>query len=319
MDAQTLLELCARHHKRTHVIGDLSFGVIAGLDLEGRLYLVRDGEVVSRVNREALSGVSGGNGATGWLNPGGDGLWPAPEGSRLGYLYATGAWRVPPAMTSARYQVHGATATSAVIRADIDLVNAQALGIPVRFERQVAVTREGDDLVVTCEESITYLGARDLSQHECLLAPWSLSQFDCGPGCEVIFPDAGSTCVWDLYGPSPLHRTLRDGVWHVRTDGSARFQLGLSAEVPWIELRLANGLRVRREAVLPVNGHDFIDIADRPAHSDPESRGCRYSIYSDVSGFMEVEAVGGMPLVLKPGMRLSVHVTTRVTRANMHG
>lgn len=307
MDAQHLLDLFASQRKRAHLIGDLQAGVIGGLDLEGRLYVVARGRVLNRVNPAAVSGISS---AAGYLNPGGDGLWPAPEGTRLGYNYATGAWRVSPALTGARYLVEAATATSAVLHADLDLINAQGLGVPVHAQRAVAVARTADGLEVTCEESFTYRGVRPLSRQECLLAPWTLSQFDGGPGCETVFPDGGAGCVWDLYGPSDTHRRLEAGLWHVRTEGTARFQLGIDARVPWIEFRRPDGLRVRRSATVPA-GQAFIDIADRPPTSEPEVRGCRYSIYNDGNGFMEIEAAGGMPEVLTPGMRLAMTVTTR--------
>lgn len=310
MQARHLLDLFATHHKRATLIGSTDAGVIAGLDLEGRLYAVSGGVVLNRVNPAAIAGISG---PAGYLNPGGDGLWPAPEGTRLGYHYTTGAWRVPPALTGARYLVEAVTAHSAVLAADLDLINAQGLGIPVRARRAVAVMPTADGLEVTCEDSFTYGGPRALPRQDCLLSAWSLSQFDCYPGCETVFPDGGPGCVWDLYEPSDAHRRLEDGLWHVRTAGDARFQLGLDARVPWIEFRRPDGLRVRRSAILP-DGEAFIDIADRPPQNDPETRGCRYSVYNDGgNGFMELEASGGMPAVLLPGTRLSVTVTTRCT------
>lgn len=311
MLAQHLLELFATHRKRAHLIGSLDAGVIAGLDLEGRLYVVSEGVVLNRVNPAAIAGISG---PAGYLNPGGDGLWPAPEGTRLGYNYTTGSWRVSPALTGARYRVEASTEHSAVLAVDLDFINAQGLGIPVHAKRAVAVAPTADGLEVTCTESFTYSGRRTLSRQDCLLSAWTLSQFDCGPGCETVFPDAGPDCVWDLYDPSDPHRRCEDGLWHVRTAGDARFQLGLSAQVPWIEFRRPDGLRVRRSATVPTS-QTFIDIADRTPQSDPESRGCRYSIYNDGSnGFMEIEAASGMPEVLLPGTLLTMTVTTRFTR-----
>lgn len=35
----------------------------------------------------------------------GYGLWPAPEGTSLGYSYATGSWRVPAGIRHARFRV----------------------------------------------------------------------------------------------------------------------------------------------------------------------------------------------------------------------
>ncbi len=92
MNAAKLLSACARAGKRVHRIGSLDAGVIVGLDLEGRWMAVHGGQVLNRANPEAIDGQST---RERYLNPGGDGLWPAPEGTSLGCQYATGAWRVP--------------------------------------------------------------------------------------------------------------------------------------------------------------------------------------------------------------------------------
>jgi len=110
---------------------------VAGLDLEGRLYAVLEGEILNRVNPAAFTGQSV---PDDYLNPGGDGLWPAPEGTVFGYEYASGSWRVPPAITGARYRVAAATAKSATIEAEIDLVNSRQLGVPTIFRRGVGVS-----------------------------------------------------------------------------------------------------------------------------------------------------------------------------------
>ena len=110
MTIQELLERFERGTKRAHVIGGEKAGVVAGLDLEGRLYAVLNGEVLNRVNPQALAGISS---QQAYLNPGGDGLWPAPEGTCMGYLYATGGWRVPPGLSGARYRLTQSAANSA--------------------------------------------------------------------------------------------------------------------------------------------------------------------------------------------------------------
>ena len=53
---------------------------------------------MNRVNPDAIAGLST---REAYLNPGGDGLWPAPEGTCFGYQYATGDWRVSPGLSSA--------------------------------------------------------------------------------------------------------------------------------------------------------------------------------------------------------------------------
>ena len=102
MKANELLDAFAKAGKRAVEVGNADAGVIVGLDLEGRLFAVLGGEVLSRVNPEAVAGQST---RERYLNPGGDGLWPAPEGTAVGYQYAAGAWRVPPGVCAARFRV----------------------------------------------------------------------------------------------------------------------------------------------------------------------------------------------------------------------
>ncbi len=312
MRATQLLELFRQNLKRTCLVGDESGGVIAALDLEGRLYACLDDEVLNRVNPAAMAGVSR---AGTYLNPGGDGLWPAPEGTRLGYFYSTGAWRVPPSLSAVRYELTSQADGLAVIQAELDLINAQGLGVPVQFERRIQTQRSAGRLTLTVTESITCMGDRDLTSETCLLAPWTLCQFDCGPECHVIFPDAGPQCVWDLYDPSDDYRSLDGGTWRIRTDGTRRFQLGIGAGVPWIEFRdPRRRLRAHRTAEAIAPELRYIDIADRPPAETPDPRGVRFSVYSDASGFMEIEAAGGCPAILKPHARLEVRVTTEYLR-----
>ena len=131
--------------RRAHVVGDAGAGVIAALDVEGRLFPVWDGEILTRINLEALAGQST---RDRYINPGGDGLWPAPEGTTLGYQYAAGAWRVPPGLVAARYRVLESAAHRATLCAEVDLVNNRGIGVPVLFQRRPG-TRLGGQ-IATC-------------------------------------------------------------------------------------------------------------------------------------------------------------------------
>ncbi len=308
MTAQELVRLFHASRRRCRLIGTEAAGAVAGLDLEGRLFAVLEGQVLNRVNPEAFLGTCTRNR---YLNPGGDGLWPAPEGSRLGYEYSTGAWRVPPGLTSARFWLTTTTHDSAAFRAEIDLVNAQGSGVPTAFERQVRVRPGNRSVTLETLEVIEYLGPAPRPREALLLAPWSLCQFDCGEGCEARFPDAGPDCVWDLYDPSGNQRQCRDGLWHVRTAGGPRFQLGLSPRVDSVEfVDPRRGLRVRRTAAPLPHGLEYVDITDRPPQHEPDGPPVRFSVYSDPSCFMEIEAAGGCPRVITPGLRLELAVTT---------
>ncbi len=308
MSGEELLALFERTRRRCHLVGTSGSGVVAGLDLEGRLFAIVNGVVVNRVNPGALTGETS---RAGYLNPGGDGLWPAPEGTALGYEYATGAWRVPPGLTGARYRVTESSGNRARIEAEVDLVNASGRGLPTLFIRDIRVAAEPDALRVTVVEAIRYLGVGTLPREACLLAPWTLCPFDCGPGCEVVFPETAPEDVWDLYDPSTDCRTVRDGLVHTLTDGTRRYQIGIGPAVPWIRLHLpAARLVVERRAAPLAALQDYIDIADAPVDARPSARRTRYSVYSDANGFMEIEAAGGAPAALAPGDELAVEVTT---------
>ena len=307
MDYEQLTRLFRQANKRFGLIGSAESGVVAALDLEGRLFAIHGGRVVSRVNADALTPEP----PAAWIPPGGDGLWPAPEGTCFGYEYATGAWRVPPGIANARFHLTSSGANRAIIRAEIDLINSAGVGVPTAFERSIAVEPAADATTVRVVETIEYLGARTLERSECLLAPWTLSQFDAGPGCEVVFPAAQASAIWDLYEPSEDLRRLDGDLWHTMTEGSRRYQIGLGPEVPWIEFRNpAMGLRVRRSAAALPEGCSYIDIIDAPPDRRPSDKAVRYSVYSDADGFMEIEAAGGQPPRLGPSTSLALEVTT---------
>lgn len=305
MTGNELISLFEQAQKRYHLIGTTENGVIAGLDLEGRLFTVIDGKIVSRVNPKAILGITD---RKAYLNPGGDGLWPAPEGTCLGYEYTAGDWRVPPGLTGAKYKVVEAGENNLLIEAEIDLINASGLGIATIFRRDITISGL---MTVKVIESIEYIGTKKLSQKECMLTPWTLAQFDCCPGCEVIFPEVDTSEVWDMYEPSDECRFVKDGFWHAQTDGGARYQIGLGAQVPWIELLLpSKNLKVLRTAKALPTGQHYIDIIDAPPDEQPSNKGVRYSIYTDTDGFMEIEAAGGCPGILSSGSIMSVEVTT---------
>lgn len=313
MKATDILHAFEKAGKRTHLVGDLDAGVIIALDMEGRLFTVLGGEVLNRVNPEAIAGEST---QTEYLNPGGDGLWPAPEGTALGFQYATGRWRVSPGLRNARYQATEIAAARATIVGEIDLVNSQGVGIPTLFKRKVEVTGGGKSVRVRTIESITYIGRAPLLRHNLLLAPWTLCQFNCGPGCEVVFPAEDGSDVWDLYPvSSESERVFKDGHCHTATNGSMRYQIAMGVSVPWIEYRDARRqLVVRREARPLSAGESYVDIRDAEPDQLPSARGVRYSVYSDPAGFMEIEAVGGCPDVVSPNAELRLDLITEFTR-----
>jgi len=308
MKLSEFIGLFEKGKKRFEIIGNEKNGVLAGLDLEGRLYTIINGMVVNRVNPDAILKQTN---RSGYLNPGGDGLWPAPEGTTLGYEYTTGSWRVPAALTGARYIVKESKDNFLKIDAEVDLINNSGLGIPAIFERAVFVSEEVGNFVVKVRESIRYIGKERLTKDKCLLAPWTLCQFVSGPRSKVVFPLPEKEAIWDLYGASDEKRNFENGLCHSRTDGGFRYQIALGKSVDYLEYRNPDaGLIVRRTAGKLPEGQSYIDIVDAPPTEKPSDKGIRFSAYSDPSFFMEIEACGGAPEVYEPGCVMEVDVKT---------
>ena len=223
---------------------------------------------------------------------------------------------MPSGLCAARFRLTQATKWSASILAEVDLVNNRGLGVPTIFQRQIAVIPGRNAVTVRVVESITYIGRAPLRRTDCLLVPWTLCQFDCGPGCEVVFPCERKSSVWDLYDePSDRQRTWSGRLCRTRTDGSQRYQIAIDAKTPWIEFRdPRRGLVVRRKAgPLPAD-QSYIDIRDAARRLPPGKRGVRCCVYGDTAKFMEIECAGGCPAVIRPNTTMSVMVSTRFTR-----
>ena len=309
MTATELLTAFAQAGKRTHLVGDINAGVIIALDMEGRLFTVKKGMVLNRVNPKAIVGQST---ILQYLNPGGDGLWPAPEGTSLGYQYSTGKWRVAPGLRSVRYLVTEINSKGTTIEGEVDLINNKGQGIPTIFKRQLKLSATKNGINVHVRESITYIGSIELSNKDCLLAPWSLCQFDTSLGCEVVFPCSTKSSVWDLYNESSSdQRRWTKTLCRTFTDDQKRYQIGLDKNIPWIKFcDHQRGLFVRRSAGTLPKGQSYIDISDAAPYVPPSKRGVRYSIYNDPDKFMEIESVGGCPSSILPGTEMSIYTTT---------
>ena len=308
MKGQDLLDLFKKACRRTHVVGTKENGVIVALDLEGRLFTVVNDRVISRVNPSAILARSN---KYQFQNPGGDALWPAPEGTRYGYEYTTEGWRVPPSITGAVWEVVSHTDDTCTVRAEIDLINNLQLGIPCEFERHIHLEKGENTLRQEIKELIRYTGKKTFDKTEFSLAPWSLCQFDSSEAGIVMMPvPPAEEDIWDMYGPSDNQRSIKDGLYVVRTKTPERFQLAISKHIKWIEYVNNGNYRVKRyTSDLPDDQH-HIDIADAPPDEWPSSKGVSLSVYCDPSGFLEIEACGGCPDQLTPGTELFVNIIT---------
>ena len=308
MTGQELLHLFELACRRTHVIGTKENGVIVALDLEGRFFTVINDRVISKVNPSAVLARSNKNR---FQNPGGDALWPAPEGTCFGYEYATGSWRVPPSITGAVWEVVSQSDNECIVRAEIDLINNAQLGIPCEFERHIRIETREKMQRQEVRETIRYMGKRTLEKSEFSLAPWSLCQFDSSETGIVCMPvPPAKEDIWDMYGPSDEQRSIKSDVYVVRTKTPERFQLALSKNIAWIEYVNEGKYKVKRLTDGLPFGQRHIDIADAPPDELPSGKGVSLSVYCDPSGFVEIEACGGCTETLEPGAELFVDVIT---------
>jgi hypothetical protein len=307
MTGNDLIDLMHQSHRRVDVTGTPDNGIIAALDLEGRIFAVVNNRILNRVVPSAILNRSNKNV---YLNPGGDALWPAPEGTCFGYEYGTGRWRVPPTITGAVWEVMQKSENRTVIKAEIDLVNNRQVGIPCEFERHIEFKQYDKSLIQNITEIIRYIGTRTLGKDEFRLAPWSLCQFDSGQGCKVIMPPPKPMDILDMYDSSLSKRGMSDDKYVVDTKTDFRFQLGLGEKVPWIEYIKSNDFHVKRFAGTLPPGQNYIDISDASPDQYPSDKGVKLSIYCDPSDFMEIEACGGCTDTLVQGTELSVNIIT---------
>ncbi len=298
--------------RRFHIVGTETDGIIIALDVEGRIFAFKDGKVLNRVNEEAIAGIST---RAGYINPGGDGFWPAPEGSRMGFEYDTGEWRVPPSLTNARWLVAECSANHGLFTAEVDLVNAAGTGMPFIFSRDVTVDSDAKRLAVKITEGIEYIGNREVPRDEAVVAPWSLCQFDCGKECTLRLPKLSKDDYWDLYPwDSSCHRKETADAIEVEMVTDFRFQLALAPVADFVEfIDKGRGFKVRRTAQPIAEGLDFIAIDDIDYALPCNNRPVRFSAYCDPSGFMEIEACGGTPARLSKGVKTTLTVTNEYT------
>ena len=311
MSIERVFNICQDNDRRPIVIADGNSAVVAALGMEGRLFYAHNGEMASLFRPEAAENIS--NQRNGFFNPGGDGLWPAPEGTCFGYEYSTGSWRVPASLSNAQYEVIALESDYFEIAEDIDLVNNQLLGIPCRFTRKCKVHEEADNTTVIEQfDAIEYIGSRELDRSEFLLAPWSLSQFFVDDKTIARFGSIPGT-VRDLYAPSQELLTVKGEVTEMVHDKNNRIQLALPEECRFVELLCPEkNLCITRTSAPLSEGLEAVDIADAPVDTVPAGA-VRFSIYNDPSGFMELEVAGGcVKEKLTPGTVLGVNICNKI-------
>lgn len=298
MNIDEFKNLFRQSGKRCEFAGDENLGVFAAPDLEARLYLVFRGEIVSRVNPDAILHYSD---RAEYRNPGGDGLWPAPEGSRYGYNYSAGAWCVSSGLLRARFETERKNG-KLILAGEVPLINSQGIGLLTEFRRSMEVSEQNGIVV---EDSIRYLGPVRRETGSIRLVAWSLSQFDRHNGdyCKLDNPGA----IRDLYGDSSRFRK-EDQCFP--TD-EMRYQIACGESCTGIHLVLKDrGITISRQAL---SSHGtYMDIADIDPSEELSDEAVKYSFYSDPSGFMEIETVGPGRQELQIGDTLSLTTVNRI-------
>lgn len=306
MTGKELFELMERTNREVFLIGSFTEGIIVAPDMQGRFFTILNGKVVSRVVGEAITKHTD---KEGQLNPGGDVLWPAPEGSCLGYMYENGQWRIPRSITDALWRIIDKSHDSVVIHADIELKNNNQVIIPCQFERHIKIIYDKTSLTQQVREVIRYTGNKTFEKDRFMLAPWSLCQLTTLKGGTIMIPVTSAPQIWDMYRDSSDNRRAENGMHIIVPETKERFQIGIGKNVPWIELK--NGhLSVRRYAGKLNQGLDYIDIADALPSHVPSDKQTSLSVYCDPQNFVELEVCGGSPLKLENGIEISVTIQT---------
>ena len=219
-------------------------------------------------------------------------------------------------MTGARWLPILKEENHAVFQAEVDLINASGIGIPVILSRDISIQRSGKSLNVSIVEGIEYIGTHDYTRKQAVIAPWSLCQFDCSEDCTLKIHRPDEHSIWDLYQwDSSCHRRVNGDVCEVDMVTDFRFQLGMAPKVEWLEfVDRKRGFSVKRTAEALSQACDYIDLADRePSQPYSDAKPIRFSAYCDPSRFMEIEAAGGTPALLTKGAKSCVKVNNIYT------
>ncbi len=273
--------------------------------LNGRIFCQFDGELIHRLDAEALLNPS----PSEYNNLGGNSLWPAPEGGDFAFNYLPGSdeWVVQDGIARAVPSVSCNGAQCALVEKRISLTNRRGVEVRLGYRRLVSVPDrvplpEGYDVDGLCyrtEDIFEPLG--DYSADDVLLAPWSLEQF---PGADgiVAFGKVGrddEPLNFDFYGSPDERIERRRGQFTFRLGGSDRHQIGVKVSS---RPELIGALDTRRSLLFlrrtqALDGVYF-NIADNEQAGGPFSAADLYSIFNGGSlDFFELETVGAMRVI----------------------
>ncbi|MBX7255224.1 MAG: hypothetical protein K1Y02_02590 [Candidatus Hydrogenedentes bacterium] len=276
--------------------------VLVAPGLQGRIFCSLEGELVHRLDADALSAPSD----TAFNNVGGNSLWPAPEGGPFAFNYVPGTdqWYVQPGINRTPASVIHADHCSVQIEKQIQLTNRKGYAIDLLWRRlvklldlpHVANVHGLAALAYQTEDSFVPLGQYE-TEHV-LIAPWSLEQF---PGAEGIVAfgkvkDSKHAINFDFYGQPGDRIACTDTHFTFALGGEDRHQIGVTvASSP----ELIGAFDINRSMLILRRAKEspgvYFNIADNDQPQGPHSAADLFSIFNGGGlGFYELETIGAM-------------------------
>jgi len=288
------------------VLGEEDCGVVVLTSGEGRIFTVLEGKVVSRVVEGALHAPSPGKD----ISAGGDVLWIGPEGTRHGYFYSGGDWRIPAGLCGTRYRVEGVSRDMLRMKtAELDFKNCQGRRVELTLAREIRMVPGEEGVGYETTEIVELRGQDVFARDPVRLAPWTLSQYDATDASVVTYRVPPDDRWCDVYNPVADALTVDSGRATLKVNGRRRFQVILAPPADEIAL-LREGLVVTR-TFLDASDGDAIDIRDLdPGGAQDNPFPARMSVFNSDEGFLELEAAGTCPETLAPGTTLTMRIRT---------
>ncbi|MCP4643298.1 MAG: hypothetical protein GY851_22815 [bacterium] len=276
--------------------------VLVAPGLQGRIFCRIDGELVHRLDADALLNPS----PTEFNNLGGNSLWPAPEGGPFAFNYLPDSddWVVQDGIGAQNCQVTQRNVSSATIAKTIRLVNRRGTRLDLEFLRHVRrflafPLFEGTNLQAVGYRTVdTFEPLNPCNPDQALLAPWSLEQFPGGEGVTAFakVEPADNAVNFDFYTHPGDRVVCRDDLVTFRLGGDDRHQIGIRAAANPTVLGALDTQRsllmLRRTAPQPGR---YFNIADNDQADGPDSAADLFSVFNGGSlGFFELETIGAM-------------------------
>lgn len=276
--------------------------------LGGRVFAEVGGMMMHRINLENARDP-----CLPYNNIGGNTLWPAPEGGRLGFNYRGDEWYVQECMNRLQLHVAEHDCLSTRLQERISLVNRAGTIVHCLMSRDIRMdSPSATSLPTDIECSFSYVTydsfqvLNDVPAESGLIAAWSLEQFDASETTLSFCCVAKSANALniDYYDPPRERVTFLERGITYRTDGQAVGQIGIREQngASFIGFYdTSRRLLCLRKNLTPPGGV-YINIADNEQEYGPYSASDNYSIYNsgpDMNLF-ELETIG--PVDISDGL-----------------